>query len=265
MMQDMAFTTSHLLLFTAVALSVIFMVAWWFSRRVGNYGWVDVVWSGSLALLAVFYGLFAPGSDVIRLVVGLLGGLWGLRLFWYLAVRVAGEEEDGRYQALRERWSQHAGLRFFGVFQIQALVAWAFGLVFLIAASNPQSSFGFAQLAGIGVWLLAVGGEALADYQLSQCKAADDSAVCEKGLWGWSRHPNYFFEWLHWFAYPLIAFPGPYWWLALLGPAVMLLFLYRLTGIPWSEKQSIRSRGDAYRDYQQRVSAFVPLPPGSRP
>jgi steroid 5-alpha reductase family enzyme len=80
-------------------------------------------------------------------------------------------------------------------------------------------------------------------------------------LWAWSRHPNYFFEWLHWFAYLFLAIGSPQFWLSLIGPVVMLAFLYRVSGIPWTEAQALRSRGDDYRRYQNEVSAFFPLPP----
>jgi steroid 5-alpha reductase family enzyme len=111
--------------------------------------------------------------------------------------------------------------------------------------------------------MLAVGGETLADHQLARFRAnpGNYGQVCREGLWAWSRHPNYFFEWLHWFTYLLLALGSARWRLALSGPVLMLLFLYRLSGIPWTEAQSLRSRGDAYRRYQREVSAFIPLPP----
>ena len=123
--------------------------------------------------------------------------------------------------------------------------------------------------SALAIWTVAVGGEALADRQLARWRAdpAHRGRTCRAGLWAWSRHPNYFFEWLHWFAWPVLAFPAPHWWLALSGPLLMLLFLNRLSGIPWTEAQALRSRGDDYRRYQDEVSPFLPLPPrrGRRP
>jgi steroid 5-alpha reductase family enzyme len=83
--------------------------------------------------------------------------------------------------------------------------------------------------------------------------------VCRAGLWRYSRHPNYFFEWVHWWAYVLIGHAAP---LTLLGPAAMLLFLFRVTGIPYTERQALKSRGEQYREYQRTTSRFVPWPPG---
>jgi len=100
----------------------------------------------------------------------------------------------------------------------------------------------------------------MADQQLARFRAdpSNKGQVCDVGLWHYSRHPNYFFEWLHWFSYPLIAFGTPLSWIAWLGPVVMLIFLYRITGIPYTEKQALKSRGDAYRRYQETTSPFVP-------
>jgi steroid 5-alpha reductase family enzyme len=121
-------------------------------------------------------------------------------------------------------------------------------------------------VAAVATWLVAVGGEWLADRQLAAFRAdpGNRGRTCRAGLWAWSRHPNYFFEWLHWFAYLWLAIGSRLWWLALTGPVVMLLFLYRVSGIPWTEAQSLRSRGEDYARYQREVSAFFPRPPRRR-
>ena len=120
-----------------------------------------------------------------------------------------------------------------------------------------------ATLAAVIVWFSSIAGEWIADRQLSKFRAhpSNRGKTCRVGLWSWSRHPNYFFEWLHWFSYVLLAIASPYFWWSWIGPVLMLAFLYRVSGIPWTEAQSLRSRGDDYRRYQDEVSAFVPLPP----
>jgi steroid 5-alpha reductase family enzyme len=121
------------------------------------------------------------------------------------------------------------------------------------------------------VLLAAIAGEALADGQLRQFRAdpGNRGRVCDIGLWGWSRHPNYFFEWLGWVAYPLLAIDlrgdYPFGWLALSAPAFMYWLLVYVSGVPPLEQQMLRSRGAAYREYQGRVSAFFPLPPARSP
>jgi steroid 5-alpha reductase family enzyme len=245
-------------LLSAVAMAFAFAGA----RRAGKIGYVDVAWAGLMAASALLVAALAQGTTLPRVLVAVMGGAWALRLCAHLWRRVAGEAEDGRYQALRAHFGD-AALPFFVFFQMQALVVALFALPFATVATRAQDPAAWQCAAAGLVWMLAVGGESAADFQLSRFRAdaANRGRVCRDGLWAWSRHPNYFFEWLHWFAYLLLALGSPRWWLALSGPLLMLLFLYRLSGIPWTEAQSLRSRGEEYRRYQREVSAFLPLPP----
>lgn len=242
--------------------ALVMAAAWAFSLERRNAGWVDVFWAGLMAAAALYAGSFSDGATLNRWLVAMMGGLWGARLSLHLMHRVLGEPEDGRYQALRRHWNGDQR-RFFVFFQAQAVVVALFSVPLLVAAGNPEPGLRPATLLAIAVWLLAVGGEALADRQLARFRAssANRGRTCRSGLWGWSRHPNYFFEWLHWFAYALLAVGAPMGWLGLLGPVVMLAFLYRFTGIPWAEQQALRSRGEDYRRYQREVSPFIPWPP----
>lgn len=242
--------------------AVVMTGAWLLSMRVRNAGYVDVAWAALLAGAAVAAGALSEGAAVPRVLVALLGGAWGLRLAAHLFRRVCSEPEDGRYLALREKW-RGSGWKYFLFFQLQAFVAAVFALPFLGAAASQREGFSAWSLVAIFIWLLAVGGESLADAQLAAFRRAPahHGKTCRVGLWTWSRHPNYFCEWLHWFAYVLLAVGSPYAWLAWLGPVLMLVFLYRVSGIPWAEAQALRSRGDDYRRYQRDVSAFFPRPP----
>ncbi|GAA4869716.1 DUF1295 domain-containing protein [Luteimonas vadosa] len=247
------------------ALSAIVMAAVWaFAIRVRNVGYVDVAWAGLMAVAALLSGLLADGAILPRTLTALAGAVWGARLCLYLLNRVMHEAEDGRYRALRERW-QGSPARFFVFFQAQAVVVALFALPFFAAASSTQSNADAWAIAAILVWLAAVGGEALADAQLAEHRAdpANQGKTCRSGFWAWSRHPNYFFEWLHWFTYVLLAVHSPHWALSWLGPVVMLAFLYRVSGIPWTEQNALRSRGEDYARYQREVSPFIPWPPRS--
>ena len=113
---------------------------------------------------------------------------------------------------------------------------------------------------GLATWLASVGGEALADRQLARFRAdpRHRGKTCRAGLWRYSRHPNYFFEWLHWFAYVLLAVGSPIAWLAWSGPVVMYVFLRWISGIPWTEQQALRSRGEDYARYQRSTPMLIP-------
>ena len=108
-------------------------------------------------------------------------------------------------------------------------------------------------------------GGAIADRQLRAFARdpANKGKVCDQGLWAWSRHPNYFFEWLHWFSYVLLCWQHPWGWLTVIAPLVMLYFILFVTGIPPTEKQALKSRPKSYRDYQRTTSPFFPWPPQS--
>ncbi|MBX3374546.1 MAG: DUF1295 domain-containing protein [Phycisphaeraceae bacterium] len=248
-----------------LVLSVTMLLLWMRQRRTGNAGTVDVAWALGTGLAGAWFALAGTGLTERRWVVGLMAGTWSVRLGLHLARRVRTEREDGRYAALRETWGSRTQRNLFLFFQLQATWAILFALPMLAAAMNP-APLGMTDLAALLVCAGAVVGEAVADRQLAAFRSdpANRGRVCSAGLWGWSRHPNYFFEWTHWFSYVLLASRGPAWWLAPVGPILMYLFLTRITGIPPTEARALRSRGDAYRRYQETVSAFVPWPPRTR-
>lgn len=235
---------------------------WLVQRRTRNAGIVDIAWSFGTGLMGVWFAWCADGDPARRWLVAALAGLWGVRLGAYLFRRVMREAEDGRYTMLRERWGEDTQRKLFFFFQLQAAWAVLFALPMWVAADNPAPGLGWQDLLGAAVWLIAVIGESVADAQLDAFRKqpANRGKVCDRGLWRYSRHPNYFFEWIGWWSYVLIAIDGPYAWTALGGPIVMYVFITRVTGIPLTEAQAIRSRGDAYRRYQQTTNALFPGP-----
>lgn len=244
------------------ALCLAFAGLYFVARRIDNYGIVDVAWSYAFAPVAWFYAFAGPGWLPRRLVVATLVTLWAGRLGTHLLRRVASHHpvEDGRYVQLRRDWAGNFAPKMFGFFQLQAGSIVLLALPFLLPVVNPAPAFSALEIGGIALWLCALAGETIADAQLATFKRdpANRGRVCSVGLWRYSRHPNYFFEWLVWVAYALFALGSPLGWLALVAPASILFLLLRVTGIPLTEEQSLRSKGDAYRRYQQTTSAFVP-------
>ena len=252
------------LLWVFLAACAMMMGGWLWQKRTGNAGIVDVLWSAGMSASAIYYAIVLPGTELSRLLVGLMGGLWGARLALHLARRVFSEEEDGRYRNLRKRWDGNQ-LNFLLFFLAQAGFVVLFSIPFWIAAHNPVMQPTIWTALAVLVWVVAVAGESIADRQLAAHRRdpANRGKTCRSGLWRYSRHPNYFFEFLHWFAYAFLAVGMGIGWVAasLVGPALMLVFLYRVTGIPYTEAQALRSRGEDYAKYQRTTSPFLPLPP----
>ena len=262
-------TTFALLACALIGLCSVFAGFYFVARRINNYGVVDIVWSYAFAVLALFYALAAPGWPVRRALIATMAVLWSLRLGTHLFRRVVGHHpvEDGRYVQLRKDWAANFAPKMAGFFQLQAVSVILLGAAFLLACLNPAPQIHACEIAGALLWLIALTGEAIADAQLAAFKRnpASHGRVCDVGLWRYSRHPNYFFEWLVWVAYFVFALGSPTGWIAAVGPLSILYLLLRVTGIPLTEEQSLRSKGEAYRRYQQTTSAFVPWPPRKLP
>lgn len=248
------------LAYSAAALSVLFALLWVEAVRSRDASLVDVGWALGLGAMGLVAAHAGSGDAGRRLLLAGLATAWSLRLAAHLYFdRVRGKPEDGRYAALRSSWGPRANRNFFFFFQAQALLDLLLALPFFAAAARPER-LGPVDWAAAALLVLSVLGETLADRSLAAFRAdpANRGKVCREGLWAWSRHPNYFFEWSVWLAFAALA-PGD--WRSWVSPALMLYFLFRVTGIPATEAQALRSRGDAYRLYQREVSAFIPLPP----
>jgi steroid 5-alpha reductase family enzyme len=241
-----------------VLAALMMSLGWLWQRSRANAGIVDVLWAGGTGMSAILLAMLGEGAASARMILAVLGGLWGARLAAHIWTRVRGEPEDGRYRNLRALWNG-SQFKFFLFFQFQALLIVLFSLPFLAVARN-QHGIGSWMLIGIMIWLVSVIGESIADRQLARFRAdhANQGRTCRDGLWRYSRHPNYFFEWLHWFAYVCLALGSPLAWLAWAGPAVMYVFLRWISGIPYTETQALRSRGEDYRAYQRSTSMLIP-------
>ena len=207
---------------------------------------------------------WAPCIPRARRIAAVYLGVWSLRLGVYLWRR-ARHGEDARYAALKEQWGDSAPLRMFGFLQIQAAASWPLAISAYVAAASPRPALDWRDGLAALVFAGALAGEAAADRQMAAFKAepGNKGGICERGFWAWSRHPNYFFEWLGWLGFPLLAIDAGYgWgWLALAAPAWMYVLLVHISGVPPLEESMRRSRGAAFDAYASRVNAFWPAPP----
>lgn len=254
------------LLVMAVALSIIMAGAWIVQRVTGNSGWVDTTWTFGLGLVGIGAALLlAPHQFPPReMAVAILMALWAARLGIHIAARTAKITDDPRYARLAQEWGDEAPRRMFMFLQQQALGSVPLALSVYLAAKNPAPAMRLQDYLGFAIVLVAIVGEAIADRQLRQFgkDPANRGHILDCGLWAYSRHPNYFFQWFGWLAWPVIAIGGGYGfgWFALIGPAVMYWVLRYATGVPHLEAHMLRTRGAAFEEYSARTNLFFPGP-----
>jgi steroid 5-alpha reductase family enzyme len=225
---------------------------------------VDVIWTAGLGCAAIAYLANIAEPTVRSYVVLATLLIWSGRLSNHLIRnRVLSGKEDPRYAYLTAHWGIHAKRNYYPIFLLQILLIALFMVPVSIAMSTVHAPWGLFDWLALGCALCALIGEHNADRQLALFRASpkNKGRVCRQGLWRYSRHPNYFFEWLHWWAYVGFAAHSPQWALTLLGPTCIYLFLRFVTGVPHAEHSSLRSRGRAYQRYQQTTNTFFPWKP----
>ncbi|ASU32237.1 DUF1295 domain-containing protein [Mucilaginibacter xinganensis] len=251
-----------LIVYSLIACCAIMACVWYWSYKIKNAGVVDIFWSYNFPVIAIILLLLAPGFEPRKLLICGMVIIAGARLGTHLAVRIVKHlhEEEPRYAQIRKEWGAVAEKKMFGFFQMQAASNVLLAIPFFISAVNTAPQLSPLEYAGAVLWAISVIGEATADRQLAAFKKdpKNKGKVCDTGLWGYSRHPNYFFEWLMWVSYFVFALASPYGYIAIISPAIILYLLLKVTGIPMTEQQSLRTKGEAFKKYQQRVSVFVP-------
>lgn len=241
------------------------------SLRTGRSALADVFWTFGTGVLGAILALvpLEPGDDPgpRQVLVATMVVLWSLRLGLHVLLRTLGGGEDPRYAKLKRDWGRHASRQMFWFLQVQAVPMALLALSVFVAARNPRPDLDWRDWLGLAIVATGIIGESISDQQLKSfaAKPGSRALVCDVGLWSWSRHPNYFFEFVGWLAYPVIGVAlstdYPWGWVALIGPGLIFWLRVYAFGIPPLEDYMIQSRGDAFRAYQRRVSAFVPLPP----
>lgn len=247
-----------------LVMAVVMVGLWVLQRRVRNASIAEVGWCMGLMLVVLWYTTQVDVGIERIILTAMLVVFYAGRLGRYILFsRVIGKEEDPRYRRLREQWGASEPVNMFLYFQLQAVAVAVFSIPFLVVLWNPRPPTAVVELLGLLIWGVAIAGESRADRQLAYFRAdpQNQGRVCREGLWRYSRHPNYFFEWLHWCSYVVMTMGASGWIFTLIGPIGMGWALLKLTGIPPAEAQALASRGEEYRDYQRTTNAFFPWSP----
>lgn len=251
-----------LLVLNLVAILAIGLVVWLISLPLRDASIMDVCWGLGFVVLAWTSCLAAGSSNPRCWFLASLTTIWGLRLAGYLTWRKCGQPEDHRYAAFRQRFGQHFWIiSLFFVFGLQSVILWVVSWP-LAAGAFARLPGNWLDLVGATAWLVGVAFESIGDFQLARFKAnpAHRGQVFDRGLWRYTRHPNYFGDFLVWWGLFLIAFAGGAPWWILISPIVMSVLLLRVSGVTLLEK-SLAERTAGYRDYASRTSSFFPWPP----
>ncbi|WP_292445385.1 DUF1295 domain-containing protein [Methylibium sp.] len=251
----------HAALLGLAASAVIALLTWFASLAYRDVSLVDRVWSLCIVGAGIAYAAALPQTGPRAAWMLAVAGLWALRLSLYITWRNWGEPEDRRYQAIRARNEPHFALKsLILVFALQAVLAWVVSAPLLAGVAAPAA---WSALDTAGLLLAAFGliFEATADWQMARFKAdpAQHGRVMDRGLWRYSRHPNYFGECCVWWGLYLMALAAGGAW-SIVSPLLMTVLLLKVSGISLLEKD-IGERRPAYRDYVARTNAFVPGPP----
>lgn len=246
------------------ACCIIMALVWVWAKKIKNAGVVDVFWAINFPVITLIVYFMSEGDPTRKLLICGMFLLAELRLAAHLWKRVVGhiDEEEGRYKQLRKEWAPNEDRNFFIFFEMQALSNVFLAIPFFIITANTSPTISPWEYAGVAIWFIAYIGEMVADRQLAAFKKdpKNKGKVCDVGLWYYSRHPNYFFEWLTWMAYFVFALASPYGFIAIISALIILYLLLKVTGIPNNEEQNLRSKPVAYKAYQKSTSSFFPLP-----
>jgi len=258
------------LVVAALFLSVAMAVAAGWAIRTGKSGLIDATWSlavGATCCAAAIWPMFASDVTARRWLVAAMTFAWSARLGSYIFRRSSGAEDDPRYADLKKGWGADAPRQLFLFLQAQAVAGWPLVVAAMLAAHSPSPGLGWLDGLGASVFVIGLGGEALADRQMARFRAdpGNRGGICEVGLWAYSRHPNYFFEWMCWLGLAVMAADcdgaRPWGWLAFAAPATMYWLLAHVSGAPPLEAHLQRSRPEAFADYRARVPMFWPRVP----
>jgi len=251
------------MLTAAAAILALMLATWVVSLALHNASIVDIVWGLGFVLVAWAVRAVADGNDARQWLLVAMATLWGLRLSGYLFVRNHGNGEDFRYQAMRRRYGERFGLiSLVTVFLLQGTIMWVVSLPLQLGQVRASPGIGVLAVVGIVVWIVGLAFESIGDAQLAAFKRdpANRGTVMDRGLWRYTRHPNYFGDACVWWGIALVAAEAGIGAVGLVGALVMTIFLRNVSGVTLLEK-SLHKRREGYAEYVARTSPFVPRPP----
>ena len=243
--------------------ALIMFVLWLFYLYMNEPSVVDIGWGGSIGCVAWWMYWSVPELGLRQIVVLIAASCWSVRLSSLLISRMLKGQRDRRYIELSESWKENLARNYLVFFQAQALSVALLTVPFALALLAPDSAWSAWDTAGALVFVVGFLGESIADQQMVRFRADPHKKkdVCDRGLWRYSRYPNYFFEWLIWISYSLLAMNHSAGLVGWISPSVILVSIVKITGIPPTEERLLASKGDVYREYQRTTSAFIPMPP----
>jgi steroid 5-alpha reductase family enzyme len=250
------------IVFVDLALIFCFMtLLWGLATKWQNVGVVDIGWTLSFTISGLIGFFVGEGLFSKKLILLIMIFCWSLRLAYYLIRRFEKTVEDARYTRIKQNMGRRLiDLKMLAMFLFQSLISFALAVPFLILFEFAESPWSVIEAIGVIIWMVGLAGEALADHQMFEFKLShkNSSQVCNVGLWKYSRHPNYFFEWVIWIGFGLFILPTSYGWISIFSVAFMFYLLRFYSGVPLSEIQALKTKGDAYKEYQKHTSIFFP-------
>lgn len=244
------------------AVMVLVVLLWLVSVALRDVSIVDIFWGLGFAVIGWVTFAVSANRSVPALVLTLVVSIWALRLAGYLAWRNWGKPEDYRYAAMRERHGARFPLvSLVTVFGLQAALMWIISWPVQTGIAK-STTWGLVASLGLAMWAVGFLFESIGDFQLARFKAdpANRGRVMDRGLWRYTRHPNYFGDFLVWWGFYLLSLEQTSWWWTIVGPVLMSILLIRVSGVRLLES-SLRRRVDGYDSYVRRTSSFFPLPP----
>ena len=247
-----------------VATIIIMFICWLWAVKVENFAIIDAVWAFSFFVQGIIFYALSDGFTPRKALLLIMIALWSSRLGFFLARRIYSHHpaEDTRYIHLRKEYGNNFKIRFLYFYFLQALSVSFLTLPFIFVFNNEVAEINYFEIAGCIVWFIAVSGETLADHQMNTFRRLSKAIpgmgrTCNIGLWKYSRHPNYFFESIIWWGFFIFMMgSGVYW--GVYSALIILFLLLKVTGVPPSEEQALKNRGDEYRVYQRKTSMFIP-------